>query len=62
VLDKLQSKAQSEQLEGMAKYGITVEQRLGVSVIIALSPFLGIGKLENYPGITYLLTFYPTFS
>jgi len=32
VLDKLQSKAQSEQLEGMAKYGITVEQRLGVSV------------------------------
>jgi 3-methyladenine DNA glycosylase AlkD len=32
VLDKLQSKAQPEQLEGMAKYGMTVEQRLGVSV------------------------------
>ena len=32
VLDKLQSKAQPEQLEGMAKYGMTMEQRLGVSV------------------------------
>jgi len=32
VLDKLQGKAQPEQLKGMAKYGITVEQRLGVSV------------------------------
>jgi 3-methyladenine DNA glycosylase AlkD len=32
VLDKLQSKAQPERLEGMAKYGMTVEQRLGVSV------------------------------
>jgi 3-methyladenine DNA glycosylase AlkD len=32
VLDKLQSKAKPEQLEGMAKYGMTVEQRLGVSV------------------------------
>jgi len=32
VLDKLHSKAQPEQLEGMAKYGMTVEQRLGVSV------------------------------
>lgn len=32
VLDKLQSKAHPEQLKGMAKYGITVEQRLGVSV------------------------------
>jgi 3-methyladenine DNA glycosylase AlkD len=32
VLDKLQSKAQPEQLKGMARYGITVEQRLGVSV------------------------------
>jgi 3-methyladenine DNA glycosylase AlkD len=32
VLDKLHSKAQSEQLKGMAKYGMTVEQRLGVSV------------------------------
>jgi 3-methyladenine DNA glycosylase AlkD len=32
VLDKLHSKAQPEQLKGMAKYGIVVEQRLGVSV------------------------------
>jgi len=32
VLDRLQSKAQPEQLKGMAKYGMTVEQRLGVSV------------------------------
>jgi len=32
VLDKLQSKAQPEQLKGMAKYGIAVEHRLGVSV------------------------------
>jgi len=32
VLDKLQSKAQPEQLKGMAKYGMTVEKRLGVSV------------------------------
>jgi len=32
VLDKLHSKAQPEQLKGMAKYGMTVEQRLGVSV------------------------------
>jgi hypothetical protein len=28
VLDKLQSKAQPEQLKGMAKYGMTVEQLL----------------------------------
>jgi len=32
VLDKLQSKGRPEQLKGMAKYGMTVEQRLGVSV------------------------------
>jgi 3-methyladenine DNA glycosylase AlkD len=32
MLDKLQSKAQPEQLKGMAKYGMAVEQRLGVSV------------------------------
>jgi 3-methyladenine DNA glycosylase AlkD len=32
VLDKLQGKAQPERLTGMAKYGMTVEQRLGVSV------------------------------
>jgi 3-methyladenine DNA glycosylase AlkD len=32
VLDKLQSKAQPEQLKGMAKYVMIVEQRLGVSV------------------------------
>src|SRR4030066_1592830 len=32
VLDKLQSKAHPENLKGMAKYGMTVEKRLGVSV------------------------------
>jgi len=32
VMDKLRSKAQPERLQGMAKYGMTVEQRLGVSV------------------------------
>jgi 3-methyladenine DNA glycosylase AlkD len=32
ALQKLQSKAQPEQLQGMAKYGMAVEQRLGVSV------------------------------
>jgi 3-methyladenine DNA glycosylase AlkD len=32
VLAKLQSSAKPEQLAGMAKYGITVEKRLGVSV------------------------------
>ena len=32
VLDKLHSKARPDQLKGMAKYGMTMEQRLGVSV------------------------------
>jgi 3-methyladenine DNA glycosylase AlkD len=32
VLDRLQSKAKPEQLPGMARYGITVEKRLGISV------------------------------
>ena len=32
VLDKLQSRAKPDQLEGMAKYGMAVERRLGVSV------------------------------
>jgi len=32
VLDKLQKKARPDQLEGMAKYGMAVERRLGVSV------------------------------
>jgi 3-methyladenine DNA glycosylase AlkD len=32
VLDRLKGKARPEQLTGMAKYGITVEGRLGVSV------------------------------
>jgi len=32
VLDELQRRARPEQLKGMAKYGIPVEQRLGVSV------------------------------
>jgi 3-methyladenine DNA glycosylase AlkD len=32
VLAKLQSKAQPEQLKGMAKYGIAIDHRLGASV------------------------------
>jgi 3-methyladenine DNA glycosylase AlkD len=32
VLDKLRTKARPENLSGMAKYGMAVEQRLGVSV------------------------------
>ncbi|UCH51073.1 MAG: DNA alkylation repair protein [Chloroflexota bacterium] len=32
VLDRLKSKAKPDQLEGMAKYGMAVEQRLGVSI------------------------------
>jgi 3-methyladenine DNA glycosylase AlkD len=32
VLGKLRSKAQPEQLKGMARYGMTIENRLGVSV------------------------------
>jgi 3-methyladenine DNA glycosylase AlkD len=32
VLDRLHSKARPEQLQGMAKYGMTVQRRLGVSV------------------------------
>ena len=32
VLDRLRSKARPEQLEGMAKYGMAVEHRLGVHV------------------------------
>jgi len=32
VLETLKSKARPEQLEGMAKYGMAIEQRLGISV------------------------------
>ena len=32
VLERLKSKAKTDQLEGMAKFGMTVERRLGVSV------------------------------
>ena len=32
VVDRLKSKAKPVNLEGMAKYGMSVEQRLGVSV------------------------------
>lgn len=32
VLDKLKSKARSDQVEGMARFGMTAENRLGVSV------------------------------
>jgi len=44
VLDKLQSMAQPGQLEGMAKYGMAVEQRLGVSVPDMRKLAKGIGK------------------
>ena len=32
VLKKLKDKSKSERLEGMARYGMTAEHRLGVSV------------------------------
>ena len=32
VLDRLKEKARPDQLKGMARYGMAVEQRLGVSV------------------------------
>ncbi len=32
VLEKLRAKAQPDQLEGMARYGMTVEKRLGVKI------------------------------
>jgi len=32
VLDKLKAKARPDQLKGMARYGMVVERRLGVSV------------------------------
>jgi len=32
VLERLKNKAKPEQLEGMARYGMTVEKRLGVSI------------------------------
>ncbi|MDD4875765.1 MAG: DNA alkylation repair protein [Dehalococcoidales bacterium] len=32
ILDNLKSKAKPDQLEGMARYGISIKQRLGVSV------------------------------
>jgi 3-methyladenine DNA glycosylase AlkD len=44
VLDRLQSKAQPEQLKGMAKYGMAVEQRLGVAVPDMRKLAKGIGK------------------
>ena len=47
VLDKLQSKAQPEQLKGMAKYGMAVEQRLGVSVPDMRKLAKEIGKDHN---------------
>jgi len=47
VLDKLQSKAQPEQLKGMAKYGIAVERRLGVSVPDMRKLAKEIGKDHN---------------
>jgi 3-methyladenine DNA glycosylase AlkD len=47
VLDKLQSKARPEQLKGMAKYGMAVEQRLGVSVPDMRKLAKEIGKDHN---------------
>ena len=47
VLDKLRSKARPEQLEGMAKYGIAVERRLGVSVPDMRKLAKEIGKDHN---------------
>ncbi len=32
VLDKLQKMSRPDQLAGMARYGITVEKRLGISM------------------------------
>jgi 3-methyladenine DNA glycosylase AlkD len=32
VLNRLKKKAQPDQLKGMARYGISVERRLGVSI------------------------------
>jgi 3-methyladenine DNA glycosylase AlkD len=32
VLEKLKKKARPDQLEGMARYGMTVKKRLGVSI------------------------------
>jgi 3-methyladenine DNA glycosylase AlkD len=32
ILEKLKSKSRSDQLEGMARYGITIDKRLGVSI------------------------------
>lgn len=47
VLNKLQSMAHPEQLTGMAKYGITIEQRLGVSVPDLRKLAKEIGKDHN---------------
>lgn len=44
VLDKLQKKARPDQLEGMAKYGMEVERRLGVSIPDLRKLAKGIGK------------------
>ena len=32
VLERLKSKARPDQLEGMARFGMTVERRLGISI------------------------------
>jgi 3-methyladenine DNA glycosylase AlkD len=47
VLYKLQSKAQPGQLKAMAKYGMTIEQRLGVSVPDMRKLAKEIGKDHN---------------
>jgi len=48
VLDKLQNKTQPEPLKGMAKYGTTVEQRLGVSAPELTKLANGIGKITSW--------------
>jgi 3-methyladenine DNA glycosylase AlkD len=44
VLDSLKASARSENLEGMARYGMAVEKRLGVSVPVLRKIAKGIGK------------------
>jgi 3-methyladenine DNA glycosylase AlkD len=47
VLDKLRSKARPDQLSGMARYGISIERRLGVSVPDMRKLAKEIGKDHN---------------
>jgi len=51
VLEKLKKKAGPDQLEGMARYGMVVEKRLGVSEALSLTP-RHIGRYEGLPVLT----------